>query len=81
MNATSNVTDKLAKRMDCALMALVETFETGVSGSVLPNEVFPCSIRSSRTFVRSAGSGWSSGMIWTMNEEVTAENRPAYTEE
>ena len=53
------------------------TFEMGARGSAPPNDAFCCNIRSSRTFVRSAGSGWSSGTIWTMNAEVTAENRPA----
>jgi len=58
-------------------MSLAGGLETGASGLVSPNDLSCCSIRSSRTFVRSAGSGWSSGMIWTMNVEVTAENRPA----
>ena len=73
--------DKLAKRMDSALTAWVGTVETGASGLLPPYDVFCRSIWSSRTFVRLAGSDWSSGMIWTINVEVTAENRPAYTEE
>ena len=58
-------------------MTPVGMFEMGPSGLVLPKDVFCCSIRSNRTFVRSAGSGWSSGTIWTMNVEVMAENKPA----
>ena len=77
MKATNNVTDKLAKRMDWALMTPVGIFEMGASGSIPPNDVFCCNIRSSKAFVRSVGSGWSSGMIWAMNAEVTAENKPA----
>ena len=49
----------------------------GVSGSIPPNEAFCCNIRSNRVFVRSVGLGWSSGIIWAMNVEVTAENKPA----
>ena len=64
--------------MDWALTMPVGTFEMGVSGSIPPNDVFCSNIRSSREFVRSVGSGWSSGTIWTMNAEVTAENNPAY---
>jgi hypothetical protein len=77
MNATSNVTDKLTNRMDWALAILIGMFETGARGSAPPNEVFCCNIRRSRTFVRSMGFGWSTGMIWTMNAEVIAENKPA----
>ena len=77
MKATISVIHRLAKRMDWALTTPGEIFEIGASGSALPNEAFCCSIRSSRAFVRSAGSGWSSGMIWTMNVVVTAENKPA----
>ena len=49
----------------------------GASGLAPPNDVFCCNIRSNRAFVKSVGSGWSCGMIWAMNEAVTAENRPA----
>lgn len=52
-------------------------FEIGASGSVPSKEVFCCNIRRSRTFVKSAGFGWSDGIIWTINEVVTAENKPA----
>ena len=77
MKATNNVRDRLAKRMDWALTILIGVFETGARGSVPSNEVFCCNIRRSRAFVRSAESGWSSVMIWTMNAEVMAENKPA----
>jgi hypothetical protein len=77
MKATNNVTAKLAKRMDWALMTPVGTFKMGVSGSIPPNEVFCCNIRTSKMFVRSAGFGWSAGMSWTMNAAATAENKPA----
>jgi hypothetical protein len=52
----------------------------GASGSAPPNDVFCCNIRSSKVFVRSAGSGWSSGMTWTMNVAITTENKPACQE-
>jgi hypothetical protein len=77
MNATNNVTDKVANRMDWALTMPIGIFETGARGSVPSNEVFCCNIRRSRTFVRSVGFGWTPGTIWAMNVEVTAENKPA----
>ena len=57
MKATNNVMEKLAKRMDWALMALVEMVVAGASGSAPSNEVFCSNIRSKRTFVKSEGSG------------------------
>ena len=53
-------------------------FEMGPSGLEPSNEVFCSKIRRSRTFVRSAGFGWSAGVIWIMNAVVTAKNKPAY---
>jgi hypothetical protein len=77
MKAANNVMDKLVKRKAWALTTPMGTFKMGVRGSIPPNEVFCCNIRTSKAFVRSAGFGWRAGVSWTMNAEVTAENRPA----
>jgi hypothetical protein len=36
-----------------------------------------CTRRPRRACVVAFGSGWSSGWIWIMNAELTAEKRPA----
>ena len=77
MKATSNVTTKLAKRVDWALTTRAGTSLTGAWGSAPENELLCCNIRSSRTFVRSEGFGWTNGIIWVMNVTETLENKPA----
>ena len=63
--------------MDWVLATLVGISKTGAKGSAPSNEVFCCNIRRRRTFVRSAGFGWSVGMFWIIKAEATAENKPA----
>ena len=75
--ATNKVTDRLAMKMDWALMTSIRIFEADVGGSVPPSEAFCCNIRSRRVFVRSVGFGWSCERAGTMIREVMTERKTA----